>query len=304
MVAALLVSAVPAEAAWKYYACPSDNFASQFPDVPKMENVRFSMPRHKLALSARSYTATVDNMVYRMLVADYSDRVADAASILEEAIFQHTEADDHGLRNGKMVGNDSARIEPVVRGATYGRRITMDIPNNGGRNLTTFYFRGGKLYEQSVTILPASGDYSCFGLLTHELPPDWFVVHTDSDDWRLLADCIRRFGQRLYFDRNVSAFRVSLLHLTLIGGSAVITFTVATRVVFEHSGNLEKLEARNWWLLVALGLMLFGMATRISGDFWPKIMASHCIYGAVIWIAGVLLWSSYVLPKIWQVEAE
>jgi len=100
------------------------------------------------------------------------------------------------------------------------------------------------------------------------------------------------------------AFRVSLLHLTLIGGFAVITFTVATRVVFGHSGNLEKLKARNWWLLVALGLMLLGMATRISGDFWPKIMASHYIYGAVMWIAGVLLWSSYVLPKVWQVEAE
>ena len=100
------------------------------------------------------------------------------------------------------------------------------------------------------------------------------------------------------------AFRVSLLHLTLIGGFAVITFTVATRIVFGHSGNLEKLEAGNWWLLVALGLMLFGMATRISGDFWPKIMASHYIYGAVIWIAGVLLWSSYVLPKVCQVEIE
>jgi hypothetical protein len=95
-----------------------------------------------------------------MLVADYSDRVADGASILEEAIFQHTEADDHGLRNGKMLGNDSARIEPVVRGATYGRRITMDLPNNGGRNLTNFYFRDGKLYEQSVTIMPANGDYA------------------------------------------------------------------------------------------------------------------------------------------------
>jgi len=158
-VAALLVSAAPAEAAWQYYSCPSDNFASQFPDVPKLENVQFSMPRHKAALSARAYTATLDNVVYKMLVADYSDRVADGASILEEALFQHTEADDHGLRNGKMLGNDTARIEPVVRGATYGRRITMDMPNNGGRNLTTFYFRDGKLYEQSVTILPANGDY-------------------------------------------------------------------------------------------------------------------------------------------------
>ncbi len=160
MVAAMVVSAVPAQAAWNYYACPSDNFASQFPGVPKMEAIQFSMPRHGKAVSARTYTTTVDNMMYRMLVADYSDRVADGASILEEAIFQHTEADDHGLRNGKMVGNDSARIEPVVRGATYGRRITMDMPNGGGRNLTNFYFRDGKLYEQSVTILPANGDYA------------------------------------------------------------------------------------------------------------------------------------------------
>lgn len=157
---AALISAVPAQAAWQYYACPSDNFASQFPGVPKMDAIQFSMPRHGKAMSARSYTTTVEDIVYKMVVADYSDRAGDGASILEEAIFQHTEADDHGLRNGKMLGNDSARIEPVVRGATYGRRITMDMPNGGGRNLTNFYFRDGKLYEQSVTILPANGDYS------------------------------------------------------------------------------------------------------------------------------------------------
>jgi uncharacterized protein involved in response to NO len=96
------------------------------------------------------------------------------------------------------------------------------------------------------------------------------------------------------------AFRVGLLHLTLIGGFAIITFTVATRVVFGHSGNLEKLRGRNLWLLVAVGVMLLGMATRISGDFWPKIMVSHYILGAVIWIAGALLWSIYVLPKVLQ----
>ena len=158
--AAILAWAIPAQAAWGYFACPSDNFASQFPDVPKMESIQFSMPRHGKALSARTYTTTVDNIVYRMLVADYSDRAGDGASILEEAIFQHTDADDHGLRNGKLLGNDTTRIEPVVRGATYGRRITMDYPNDGGRNLTTFYFRDGKLYEQSVTVLPANGDYA------------------------------------------------------------------------------------------------------------------------------------------------
>ena len=159
-VAALLVSAVPAQAAWQYYSCASDNFAAQFPDVPKMETVKFAMPRHGDALSARSYTTTVDNIIYKMLVADYSNRVPFGASILEEALFQHTEADDHGLRNGKILGNDTARIEPVPRGATYGRRITMDYPNGQGRNTTTFYFRDGKLYEMSVQVLPANGDYA------------------------------------------------------------------------------------------------------------------------------------------------
>jgi len=159
LASALTMSSVPAQAAWQYYSCASDNFAAQFPDVPKMETVKFTMPRHQDALSARSYTTTVDNIVYKMLVADYSDRVPFGASILEEALFQHTEADDHGLRNGKIIGNDTARIEPVVRGATYGRRITMDYPDGKGRNLTTFYFRDGKLYEMSVEITPASGDY-------------------------------------------------------------------------------------------------------------------------------------------------
>jgi len=94
------------------------------------------------------------------------------------------------------------------------------------------------------------------------------------------------------------AYRVGLLHLTLIGGFAVITFVVATRVLFGHSGNLALLKDKNRWLLLSLGLMLFGMATRISGDFWPRIMASHYIYGALLWIFGALVWAAHSLPKV------
>jgi uncharacterized protein involved in response to NO len=100
------------------------------------------------------------------------------------------------------------------------------------------------------------------------------------------------------------AYRVGLLHLTLIGGFAVITFIVATRVLFGHSGNLPLLKKRNRWFSISMGLMLFGMATRISGDFWPKIMASHYIYGAIIWIAAVALWAFYALPKALMEDIE
>jgi uncharacterized protein involved in response to NO len=93
------------------------------------------------------------------------------------------------------------------------------------------------------------------------------------------------------------AYRVSLLHLTLIGGFAVITFIVATRVVFGHSGNIEKLGAPNRWLFLPIGLMLFGMATRISGDIWPHVLSSHYSYGAILWALGILAWAVKVLPK-------
>jgi hypothetical protein len=57
-------------------------------------------------------------------------------------------------------------------------------------------------------------------------------------------------------------------------------------------------------LLIAIGLMLFGTATRINGDFWPKILASQYTYGPVFWVDGVLLWSCYALPTVLQIEAE
>lgn len=94
------------------------------------------------------------------------------------------------------------------------------------------------------------------------------------------------------------AYRVSLLHLTLVGGFAVITLTVATRVIYGHSGNLPLLERRNRWLWATVALILLAMATRISGDFWPRVLASHYSYGAAIWIIALLIWSFYVLPKV------
>jgi uncharacterized protein involved in response to NO len=100
------------------------------------------------------------------------------------------------------------------------------------------------------------------------------------------------------------AYRVALLHQTLMGGFAVLTFTVATRVIFGHSGNQHRLVAPNRWLLVAVAFMLLAMGTRISGDLWPKVLVSHYVYGAVVWTIGVLIWAAYVLPKVLKRDAE
>jgi uncharacterized protein involved in response to NO len=93
-------------------------------------------------------------------------------------------------------------------------------------------------------------------------------------------------------------YRIAMLHLTLVGGFAVITLVVATRVIYGHSGQGKLLQTRSRWLTVAVSLMLLGMITRVTGDFLPKVLYSHYSYGAVLWIIAVLLWSVYVLPKV------
>jgi uncharacterized protein involved in response to NO len=99
-------------------------------------------------------------------------------------------------------------------------------------------------------------------------------------------------------------YRVGLLHLTLGGGFAVVTFTVATRVVYSHSGNQALLAGRNRWLKVTVWLILFAVATRISGDIWPTILVSHYIYGSIVWVIAVLIWAWYVLPKVLTPDTE
>lgn len=100
------------------------------------------------------------------------------------------------------------------------------------------------------------------------------------------------------------AYRVALLHLAFASGFGIIAFTVATRVAYGHSGKLRQLAARGKWVGWAVGIILFATATRVSGDFWPKIMASHYIYGAWVWIIGVTIWAARVLPRLMEVEED
>ena len=99
-------------------------------------------------------------------------------------------------------------------------------------------------------------------------------------------------------------WRVGMSHLELLGGLGLITFGVATRVVFGHSGQRAQLERFHPVLTTAAGLMLLGLLNRLSGDLVPSTMVSHYLYGALCWCAGVLLWSVRVLPQVLRPDPE
>jgi hypothetical protein len=41
----------------------------------------------------------------------------------------------------------------------FGRKLTIDLPNNGGRTTAAFYFVNGRIVSLQATVLPANGDY-------------------------------------------------------------------------------------------------------------------------------------------------
>lgn len=98
--------------------------------------------------------------------------------------------------------------------------------------------------------------------------------------------------------------RVALGHIELITGFSFITLAVATRVVFGHSGNREKLERFHPWITFAGVLILLSVPTRIAGEIWPQLMLTHYLYGAVGFLAGLAIWMGCALPKVLRPDPE
>ena len=98
------------------------------------------------------YRSIDDNIVYRVTVVDFSNRLGEGSVLMEEAAYI--------LQDGKhMLMNDFGRVEPG-KDAVYGRRMTFDLPDNSGRENVATYFTKGHLFMLKATVLPANGDYT------------------------------------------------------------------------------------------------------------------------------------------------
>ena len=148
---ALAATTMPAEAAWKSYISHALGFAFQAPGVVKAEKgtYRAAVAGVKDAIIYRSVD---DNIEYRATVVDFTDRANEGSVLMEEAAF--ILQDDK-----KVLMNDFGRVQTGKDGI-YGRRMTIDLPNNGGRESIATYFTKGRLYVLEATVLPANGDFT------------------------------------------------------------------------------------------------------------------------------------------------
>jgi hypothetical protein len=80
-------------------------------------------------------------------VIDFTSRASEGMALLEEAssMFKN---------NKKVLFDRDERVE-----GHFDRKISVDIPDNGGRSTSAFVFNNGHLIQLQGTVLPANGDY-------------------------------------------------------------------------------------------------------------------------------------------------
>ena len=151
VVGAALLAAAPAQAAWQSYISHQLGFSVEMPGTVKTEKANY-----KAAVAGTregvSYSSIDDNIEYKITVLDFTKDPQEGARYLEEAAYILQE-DKHVLMN------DFGRVEPG-KDAVYGRKMTFDLANKGGRVTSAVYFTRGHLYQLTATVLPANGDYA------------------------------------------------------------------------------------------------------------------------------------------------
>jgi hypothetical protein len=146
---ALVVAAMPAQAAWKSYVNRELGFSFMAPGEVKSDVGTFrgaiAGPRQTIV-----YRSAEDNIEYKVTVMSFIQAQAEGATILGEREYM--------FQDGKKVLTDTFGRVESGKDAVYGRKIVVDLPNNKGRTTGAFYFTKGRLISLEATVLPAHGN--------------------------------------------------------------------------------------------------------------------------------------------------
>lgn len=99
-------------------------------------------------------------------------------------------------------------------------------------------------------------------------------------------------------------YRIGGLHIVFIAGFNLVVFTVATRVVFGHSGNLARVRTPMPFFVVTIVFLFLAMISRFTAELAPQARTVHLIGAAICWLTAVAIWIVRVIPRTLIVAAE
>lgn len=102
----------------------------------------------------------------------------------------------------------------------------------------------------------------------------------------------------------IYSWHIALGHLLFIGGFGLVCLIAASRVIFGHSGPVERFANRTRIARVIVFAAVLAALTRASADFLPEVMISHYQYAAWSWAAACALWTVWHTRRFFKKDGE
>ena len=102
-----------------------------------------------------------------------------------------------------------------------------------------------------------------------------------------------------YYSRHIAVD-----HLLFVSGFGLVCLIAGSRVLFGHSGRVERFANRSWTARIIVFATGLAALTRVSADFLPRVTITHYEYAAWSWIAGAALWAIWHAPRFFKKDDE
>lgn len=97
---------------------------------------------------------------------------------------------------------------------------------------------------------------------------------------------------------------IALDHLLFIGGFGLVCLIAASRVLFGHSGAVERFGNRSWTARVIVFGVVLAALTRVSADFMPRVLLTHYQYAAWSWAVAAALWALWHARRFFKKDPD
>ncbi len=97
---------------------------------------------------------------------------------------------------------------------------------------------------------------------------------------------------------------IAVDHLLFVSGFGLVCLIAGSRVLFGHSGRVERFANRSWTARMIVFAIVLAALTRVFADFLPRVTITHYEYAAWSWIAGAALWTIWHAPRFFKKDEE
>ena len=94
------------------------------------------------------------------------------------------------------------------------------------------------------------------------------------------------------------AQQVAMLHLTFVGGFALLTLAVGNHVLVAHSGQMPLLTSSPWRLGLFGGALGLAALTRMVALLWPAQYLALLGVAAGLFLVGVGSWGAWIFARM------